>query len=230
MSDKKLPSDRLDPFYLFSSYPSEILNRETNLYITKDITSLDIHELYKLKSIEFANPAIPNIKKIIEIYDIVNEKKSYNATLFLGEETDSLDNEGEIVKRKSVPKLNEDLVIKILNSFLGRYIQKPPMFSAKKVNGVRLYKLARKKIEVERDDQNCAIYDISLRGIENNIIEFAVTCSKGTYIRVLGSDIAKKIGTVGYLTKLTRTSIGKHSLSKSLTIKNFESKWKSTEN
>ena len=162
--------------------------------------------------------------------DIVNEKKSYNATLFLGEETDSLDNEGEIVKRKSVPKLNEDLVIKILNSFLGRYIQKPPMFSAKKVNGVRLYKLARKKIEVERDDQNCAIYDISLKGIENNIIEFAVTCSKGTYIRVLGSDIAKKIGTVGYLTKLTRTSIGKHSLSRSLTIKNFESKWKSTEN
>lgn len=162
--------------------------------------------------------------------DIVNEKKSYNATLFLGEETDSLDNEGEIVKRKSVPKLNEDLVIKILNSFLGRYIQKPPMFSAKKVNGVRLYKLARKKIEVERDDQNCAIYDISLRGIENNIIEFAVTCSKGTYIRVLGSDIAKKIGTVGYLTKLTRTSIGKHSLSRSLTIKNFESRWKSTEN
>jgi len=162
--------------------------------------------------------------------DIVNEKKSYNATLFLGEETDSLDNEGEIVKRKSVPKINEDLVIKILNSFLGRYIQKPPMFSAKKVNGVRLYKLARKKIEVERDDQNCAIYDISLRGIENNIIEFAVTCSKGTYIRVLGSDIAKKIGTVGYLTKLTRTSIGKHSLSRSLTIKNFESRWKSTEN
>ena len=162
--------------------------------------------------------------------DIVNEKKSYNATLFLGEETDSLDNDGEIVKRKSVPKLNEDLVIKILNSFLGRYIQKPPMFSAKKVNGVRLYKLARKKIEVERDDQNCSIYDISLKGIENNIIEFAVTCSKGTYIRVLGSDIAKKIGTVGYLTKLTRTSIGKHSLSRSLTIKNFESKWKSTEN
>lgn len=162
--------------------------------------------------------------------DIVNEKKSYNATLFLGEETDSLDNEGEIVKRKSVPKINEDLVIKILNSFLGRYIQKPPMFSAKKVNGVRLYKLARKKIEVERDDQNCTIYDISLKGIESNVIEFAVTCSKGTYIRVLGSDIAKKIGTVGYLTKLTRTSIGKHSLSKSLTIKNFESKWKSTEN
>ena len=162
--------------------------------------------------------------------DIVNEKKSYNATLFLGEETDSLDNEGEIVKRKSVPKLNEDLVIKILNSFLGRYIQKPPMFSAKKVNGVRLYKLARKKIEVERDDQNCTIYDISLKGIESNVIEFAVTCSKGTYIRVLGSDIAKKIGTVGYLTKLTRTSIGKHSLSRSLTIKNFESRWKSTEN
>ena len=162
--------------------------------------------------------------------DIVNEKKSYNATLLLGEETETLDNEGEIVKRKSVPKLNEDLVIKILNSFLGRYIQKPPMFSAKKVNGVRLYKLARKKIEVERDDQNCTIYDISLKGIESNVIEFAVTCSKGTYIRILGSDIAKKIGTVGYLTKLTRTSIGKHSLSRSLTIKNFESKWKSTEN
>ena len=78
MCDKKLPSDRLDPFYLFSSYPSEILNRDTNLYVTKDIISLDIDELYKLKSIEFANPAIPNIKKIKEIYDIVNERKSTN--------------------------------------------------------------------------------------------------------------------------------------------------------
>ncbi|GIS36423.1 MAG: hypothetical protein Ct9H90mP7_4310 [Candidatus Neomarinimicrobiota bacterium] len=87
--------------------------------------------------------------------DIVNEKKSYNATLFLGEETDSLDKEGEIVKRKSVPKLNEDLVIKILNSFLGRYNSKTSYVFAKKVNGVRLYKLAKKKIEVERDDQNC---------------------------------------------------------------------------
>ena len=103
------------------------------------------------------------------------------------------------------------------------------MFSAKKVNGVRLYKLARKKIEVERDDQNCAIYDISLRGIENNIIEFAVTCSKGTYIRVLGSDIAKKIGTVGYLAKLTRCIIETRSMTRTLTIQKLKSKCKSTE-
>ena len=78
MCNKKLPSDRLDPFYLFSSYPSSILNKDTNLYITKDIILLDIDELYNLKSIEFANPAIPDIKKIQEVYDIVNERKSTN--------------------------------------------------------------------------------------------------------------------------------------------------------
>ena len=78
MCNNKLPSDRLDPFYLFSSYPSSILNKDTNLYITKDIILLDIDELHNLKSIEFANPAIPDIKKIQEVYDIVNERKSTN--------------------------------------------------------------------------------------------------------------------------------------------------------
>jgi glycosyltransferase involved in cell wall biosynthesis len=78
MCNKKLPSDRLDPFFLFSSYPSAILNKDTNLNITKDIILLDLDELYKLKSIEFANPAIPSIEKIKEVYDIVNERKSTN--------------------------------------------------------------------------------------------------------------------------------------------------------
>lgn len=162
--------------------------------------------------------------------NIVNENKTYEATLLLGAETDTLDNEGKIVKSKSIPKFNDATISEILKSFLGTYYQKPPMFSAKKVNGVRLYKLARKNIEIDRKLQNCSIFEISLISASNNSIEFSVTCSKGTYIRVLGSDIAKKLGTVGYLTKLTRTKIGEHVLSRSISIKNFESEWKSIKN
>ena len=162
--------------------------------------------------------------------NIVNENKTYEATLLLGAETDTLDSEGKIVRSKSIPKFNDATISEILKSFLGTYYQKPPMFSAKKVNGVRLYKLARKNIEIDRKLQNCSIFEISLMSASNNSIEFSVTCSKGTYIRVLGSDIAEKIGTIGYLIKLVRTGIGDYKISDSLSIHKFESQWKSLEN
>ncbi|MBT3737978.1 MAG: tRNA pseudouridine(55) synthase TruB, partial [Candidatus Marinimicrobia bacterium] len=104
----------------------------------------------------------------------------------------------------------------------------PPMYSAKRVKGVRLYKLARQNIIVEREPVNVSILEISLNNFNKNEIDFSVTCSKGTYIRVLGQDIAKKLGTIGYLTKLVRIEVGPYNINNSTSIKTFEEKWKST--
>jgi len=159
--------------------------------------------------------------------EIAKFNKSYKAELLLGLKTNTLDPEGEIIDEKPIPKLNEHIILKILKTFKGRQKQMPPMFSAKKHKGVRLYKLARKNIEIERNEINIEIDDISLVDFSENRIIFNVSCSKGTYIRVLGSDIAEKLGTVGYLVNLKRTRVGNHFIGDSKSIENFEKLWKS---
>jgi len=154
--------------------------------------------------------------------------KSYRATLTLGEETDTLDIDGKIINTCPVSILDEKKVKSVLNDFLGESEQVPPMYSAKKVNGVRLYKMARKNQFVERKPSPINIYDIKLNHIEENIIDFSVTCSKGTYIRVLGLEVAKKLGTVGHLTRLTRTAVGEYRIHDSVRLTEFEEEWIST--
>lgn len=154
--------------------------------------------------------------------------KSYRAILTMGEETDTLDIDGKIINTCPVPILDEKKVKSVLNDFLGESEQVPPMYSAKKVNGVRLYKMARKNQFVERKPSPINIYDIKLNHIEENQIDFSVTCSKGTYIRVLGLEIAKNIGTVGHLTQLTRTAVGEYRIHDSVRLTEFEEKWIST--
>ena len=101
------------------------------------------------------------------------------------------------------------------------------MFSAKKINGKRLYSLAREGITVERESIEITIEAIKLISFKADEIRLSTTCSKGTYIRVLGSDIARKLGTVGYLIELTRTHVGNANIKESLTIDEFQEKWKS---
>ena len=158
--------------------------------------------------------------------NVSSEKKSYQAIIQLGSETNTLDNEGMVTNNLKIPTFNKHEIVSVLNKFKGEYVHKPPMFSAKKVNGVPLYKLARKNIEIDRNNIKSFIYDINLNDYSNDLINFSVTCSKGTYIRVLGSDIAKKMNTVGHLIKLVRTSIGSHEVSNALTIEDFEKRWK----
>ena len=159
--------------------------------------------------------------------EIAKSNKSYQAELLLGAKTNTLDPEGEIIDQKPIPKLGKQLLLKILKTFEGMQKQIPPMFSAKKHKGVRLYKLARKNIEIKRSKIDVEIDDISLVNFSENKIIFNVSCSKGTYIRVLGSDIAEKLGTVGYLINLKRTRVGNHFIQNSRTIENFEKSWKS---
>ena len=161
-----------------------------------------------------------------KLTSITNADKTYIAKIFLGKITDTLDTEGQVIETKPVPKINVPDIHKVLNSFLGISCQIPPMFSAKKVNGQRLYKLARKNIEVKREPININIKSINLLNYLNCSLSFSVTCSKGTYIRVLGKNIAERLGTIGYLKSLVRMQVGAYSIDDSKTIEEFQASWK----
>lgn len=158
---------------------------------------------------------------------ITQMDKEYETVIKIGETTGTLDTESEVTLRKDIPVLNRTLIKDILESFLGKTLQTPPMFSAKKVNGKRLYTLARKNIVIERDPVEINIKKISLLSFTKDSISISVTCSKGTYIRVLGKDIAERLNTVGYLTSLTRTRVGSYLIKDSVSIEQLEDKWKS---
>jgi tRNA pseudouridine55 synthase len=137
-----------------------------------------------------------------------DSKKSYIATLLLGEATSSGDPEGEKTEEKPVPSFSKESVTELLKGFLGKGEQMPPMTSAIKVNGEELYKKAHRGEVVERKLRNIFIYSLNLISLDKRSLVFSCTVSQGTYIRVLGEDIAKKLGTVGHLITLRRLSIG----------------------
>ncbi|MBT88777.1 MAG: tRNA pseudouridine(55) synthase TruB [Candidatus Marinimicrobia bacterium] len=149
---------------------------------------------------------------------ISDSNKEYVATLKLGSRTDTHDIEGHVVEDKAIPTLTLEEVETVLKSFIGEQYQTPPMYSAKKVNGQRLYKLARKNIEIEREPCLIKIVDIELIYFNSPVIEFSVTCSKGTYIRVLGTDIANQLGTVGHLIALKRKKVGEYAIDETIQI------------
>ena len=157
----------------------------------------------------------PDTKKLT---DITTASKIYRAELTLGKATDTQDRDGKISAEAPVPELTRETIDAVLASFVGTQEQIPPMYSAKQVNGQRLYKLARKNKTVERDPVTITIDQISLLDYTEPVITFEVTCSKGTYVRALGSDIAAKLGTVGHLTALVRTSVGAYHIANATTI------------
>ena len=161
-----------------------------------------------------------------QLTEVTGTDKSYIATIRLGEITNTLDTEGVVTEKKDVPSLNDDKIVKVLHTFLGETKQIPPMFSAKKIGGKKLYELARNNIEVEREPVLINVKQITLLSFDTENISFSVTSSKGTYIRVLGKDIAEKLGTVGYLISLKRTKVGTFSIVESMSIDKFEEKWK----
>lgn len=143
---------------------------------------------------------------------LMNHDKTYKVILKLGIQKSTGDEEGDIIQQEIVDEkiLDEGNVKIVLERFLGEQEQIPPMYSAIKVNGKKLYEYARKGQEVEVKPRKITIYDIHLLKIDREIceIQFQVSCSKGTYIRSLCEDIAKKMGTVGYMKALQRTRVG----------------------
>lgn len=159
--------------------------------------------------------------KIIDY--IMNSNKVYEVELKLGVNTTTYDLEGDIVEEKDPSFLNEEEIFNIIESFKGEYNQIPPMYSALKQNGVRLYELARQGIEVEREGRLINIYDIEDVKINNPYVSMKVTCSKGTYIRSLCYDIGKKLGVGATMTTLKRTKTSKFSQDESININEINS-------
>lgn len=139
---------------------------------------------------------------------LLEADKRYHLKCQLGVSTETGDAEGEIVESKDASAISEDDIKAVLPEFIGEIDQVPPMYSALKHNGERLYKLARQGIEVERKSRRITIYDIEFISLNDSILELKVGCSKGTYVRTLVEDIAKKLDSCAHITMLHRLSVG----------------------
>lgn len=157
---------------------------------------------------------------------LINHDKIYEAQLTLGKRTDTADGEGDVIEEKEISKdiYQKGKIEKVLYSFLGEQEQIPPMYSAIKVKGKKLYEYARKGQTIEIQPRKIEIYEIKLLQInqEKNQIAFQVHCSKGTYIRSLCEDIAKKLGTLGYMSALNRIQVGNFSLEQAISVQQLE--------
>ena len=149
---------------------------------------------------------------------LINHDKEYIATIKLGEKTDTGDITGKVIKTADINNYSKEDIINMLKSFEGKQEQIPPMYSAIKINGKKLYEYARKGQTVDIESRIIEIYEIELLGFDTKTIEIRVKCSKGTYIRRLCEDIAEKIGTVGTMAKLQRTQVGDFRLQNSIEL------------
>ena len=156
-----------------------------------------------------------------EISKFQIQTKKYTGTFLLGTTTPSYDLETEPNKTFPVDHVTEDLITKSVQKFIGKIKQKPPIFSAIKKNGRRLYESARRGEDVIIEDREIEIFSFNILKIDIPNIDFEVECSKGTYIRSLANDFGEELSSGATLTKLKRTKIGKYSVDKSISIDKF---------
>lgn len=153
---------------------------------------------------------------------LLDSDKTYQVTAALGQRRDTADAEGRVSAQAEVPVLDEVAVRDVLESFLGPGQQVPPMYSALKVGGRRLYELARSGQDVVREPRPIEIKEIALLGLEPASLAFRVRCSKGTYVRTLVEDIAQRLGTLGYVSELRRTGVAAFAGSEMWTLERLE--------
>ena len=215
-----------------------MINGVINVYKEPGFTSHDVvaklRGILKQKKIGHMGTLDPNavgvlpvcLGKATKLCDILSEKdKTYNATLLLGLDTDTQDTSGEVISKAdtdSIMELSEDKVFETIKSYIGDYDQIPPMFSAIKIGGEKLYNLARRGEVIERPARHCRIIDITVTKMELPRVDLHVTCSKGTYIRTLCHDIGKDLGVGGCMEKLVRTKVERFSVEDSITLKQIE--------
>lgn len=207
------------------------MNGILNIYKNKGMSSFDVVRKVKFVAKERkvghtgtldpeATGVLPVcIGKATKIIDyIMNSNKVYDVKLILGVKTNTYDLEGEVVEKKETSHITCEDVIKAISYFIGEYDQVPPMYSALKKNGVRLYDLARQGIEVEREARKVNIIDINNLKIELPYVSMKVTCTKGTYIRSLCYDIGEKLGVGATMTELNRCNTSVFSQENSINI------------
>ncbi|MBR3133334.1 MAG: tRNA pseudouridine(55) synthase TruB [Clostridia bacterium] len=194
-----------------------------------------IRKIYGVKKVGHTGTLDPEAEGVLPILIgeatklskfFIEHDKKYRATLKLGIKTDSGDEEGNVVTEDGfvLNRENEEEYRNIISTFIGKQKQIPPMYSALKVNGKKLYEYAREGIEIERKERDIEIYSIEIVefNYSKNCIVLDVECSKGTYIRTLCEDIAEKIGTVGFMKKLVRTKVNSFTIENSVTIGEIE--------
>lgn len=155
---------------------------------------------------------------------LINHDKTYIATVKLGIKTDTADSEGKVIEEKEILNLNKESVQKIFNDMTGKQKQIPPMYSAIKVKGKKLYEYARNGEKIKITPRNIEIYDMKLLEINNEELEitFEISCSKGTYIRTVSEDIAERLNTVGYMKELQRIKVGEFNINQAINIKDIK--------
>ena len=210
-----------------------IVNKEKG-YTSHDVVG-KLRKILGIKQIGHTGTLDPNATGVLPILIgkatkasqyLIEHDKRYIATLKLGERTNTLDGEGEIVEKQTIEEslLDKNKIDAVLQTFLGKQEQIPPMYSAIKIKGKKLYEYAKQGKEIKREPRSIEIYEILLKKVnkEKKEIIFEVHCSKGTYIRVLCEDIAKKIGTIGYMEELERTEVTPFTIKQDLTLQQIE--------
>lgn len=211
------------------------MNGIINIYKEKGFTSFDVvakmRGILKIKKIGHTGTLDPdatgvlpvcigNGTKLVEL--LADHDKEYIAELQLGVCTDTQDMTGAILKEAPV-EVSKEEVRSVIESFVGEYMQIPPMYSALKVDGKKLYELARSGQEVERKARPVTFYEIEILSVELPIVKIRVVCSKGTYIRTLCNDIGEKLGCFGAMKSLLRTRVGEFAIENAITLNELES-------
>ena len=199
-----------------------MINGILNIYKEKGYTSHDVvarlRGIFGQKKIGHTGTLDPDAEGVLpvclgratKVCDLLTDKdKTYEAVLLLGKETDTQDITGTVLKECDPSEITEETAKKCIESFIGEYDQIPPMYSALKVNGKKLYELAREGKVVERKSRKVQIYDIRIKEMKLPRIRIEVSCSKGTYIRTLCDDIGVKLQVGGCMEELERTKVGR---------------------
>ena len=216
-----------------------MINGIVNVYKEKGYTSFDVvakmRGIFKQKKIGHTGTLDPDAEGVLpvclgratKVCDLLTDKdKEYETVLLLGVVTDTQDLTGEVLARKEV-NASENEVKSAILSFVGEYMQVPPMYSALKVNGQKLCDLARKGVTVERKARPVTIHGIEILSVDLPEVRMRVHCSKGTYIRTLCQDIGEKLGCGGCMKSLLRTRVAAFALKDALKLDELESKLKS---
>ena len=211
---------------LIVNKPKGYTSRDIVNIISKKLNTKKVGHTGTLDPIAEGVLVVP-IGRALKISELLtSEKKEYIAKVILGYETDMLDITGKEIKR-NIPNVDKDKLIEVLNSFIGKYNQEVPMYSAVKVNGRKLYEYARSNIQITPPSKIVEIYSISLLEgpiYKDDTVEFTMKCevSKGTYIRSLIRDIAYKLSTYGTMKELIRTKQGSFLLEDAFTLEDIK--------
>jgi tRNA pseudouridine55 synthase len=213
-----------------------VFNGIINVYKEKGFTSHDVvaklRGILKQKKIGHTGTLDPDatgvlpvcLGKATKLCDMLTDKdKTYEAVLLLGQTTDTEDVTGTVLTKNEV-NVTEEEVLTVIKEFIGEYDQVPPMYSALKVNGKKLYELAREGIEIERKPRKVYIHNIDIleMNLSENEVKMLVSCSKGTYIRSLCRDIGERLSCGGCMKSLIRTKVSRFHIEDSLTLSEIE--------